>query len=257
MGSPVKDVYLIAYNLACASGWSYVLFVCVSHILAGNEPQALYDEVEKVLQIVQTAALMEVLHAMLGVVRSPWVTTLMQVSSRIVLVWGFMWAVPSTQGQLGSMLCITSWACVEIPRYLFYTFGVLKSSPYPLFYLRYSLFAVLYPTGIAGEVMTMLAGLPDLKVRCFSFSLHAVSFCCPPVLHVSTRAGSSSGNGSSCDRSSGTTVVFVTRFVAVLVDGLEEHIASISGGTTQGFWFSSSSQLLLHSARICLFLSLK
>lgn len=60
MSSPVKDVYLIAYNLACASGWSYVLFACVSHILAGNEPQALYDEVEKVLQIVQTAALMEV-----------------------------------------------------------------------------------------------------------------------------------------------------------------------------------------------------
>ncbi|CAN0078151.1 unnamed protein product, partial [Ectocarpus sp. 13 AM-2016] len=106
---------------------------------------------------------------MLGVVRSPWLTTLMQVSSRIVLVWGFMWAVPSTQGQLGSMLCITSWACVEIPRYLFYTFGVLKSSPYPLFYLRYSLFAVLYPTGIAGEVMTMLAGLPDLKVGVSAF----------------------------------------------------------------------------------------
>lgn len=49
-------------------------------------------------------------------------------------------------------------------RYLFYTFGVLKSSPYPLFFLRYSLFAVLYPTGIAGEVMTMVAALPDLKV---------------------------------------------------------------------------------------------
>lgn len=49
-------------------------------------------------------------------------------------------------------------------RYLFYTFGVMKSSPYPLFYMRYSLFAILYPTGIAGEVMTMLAGLPDLKV---------------------------------------------------------------------------------------------
>ncbi|CAM9772424.1 unnamed protein product, partial [Hapterophycus canaliculatus] len=106
----------------------------------------------------------QVLHAMLGVVRSPWVTTLMQVSSRIVLVWGFMWAVPSTQGQLGTTLCITSWACVEIPRYLFYTFGVMKSSPFPLFYMRYSLFAILYPTGITGEAMTMLAGLPALKV---------------------------------------------------------------------------------------------
>lgn len=58
----------------------------------------------------------QVLHALLGVVRSPWLTTLMQVSSRIVLVWGFFWAVPSTQGQIGAMMCITSWACVEIPR---------------------------------------------------------------------------------------------------------------------------------------------
>ena len=49
-------------------------------------------------------------------------------------------------------------------RYLFYTFGVLKSQPYPLFFLRYSLFAILYPTGIVGEVMTMVAALPDLKV---------------------------------------------------------------------------------------------
>lgn len=60
MPSSVKNAYLIGYNLACAGGWAYVLLACISHILAGNEPQALYDEVEKVLQIVQTAALMEV-----------------------------------------------------------------------------------------------------------------------------------------------------------------------------------------------------
>lgn len=54
-------------------------------------------------------------------------------------------------------------------RYLFYTFGVLKSSPYPLFFLRYSLFFILYPTGIIGETMTMWAALPDLEVctKCF------------------------------------------------------------------------------------------
>lgn len=60
MSSPVKDAYLVVYNLACAGGWSFVLLACISHILAGSEPQALYDEVEMVLQVVQTAALMEV-----------------------------------------------------------------------------------------------------------------------------------------------------------------------------------------------------
>lgn len=41
----------------------------------------------------------------------------------------------------------------------------MGSSPYILFYLRYSLFFVLYPTGITGELLTMWASLPVLKVR--------------------------------------------------------------------------------------------
>lgn len=57
----IKNLYLLGYNGACAAGWAYVLFVCVKH-LAGDkgDPQAVYDDVEKVLQIVQTAAIMEV-----------------------------------------------------------------------------------------------------------------------------------------------------------------------------------------------------
>ena len=53
---------------------------------------------------------------------------------------------------------ILSWATVEVPRYLFYVATIVVSStpqkktPYLLFWLRYSLFAVLYPTGITGEL---------------------------------------------------------------------------------------------------------
>lgn len=163
--SSLKNLYLLGYNVACAAGWAYVLITCAQHIVSGKseQPQALYDEVEQVLKIVQTAAIMEVLHALLGVVRSPWFTTLLQVASRVTILWGFLWAIPSTQGQIGATLCITSWAAVEIPRYLFYAFNVMGSSPYPLFYLRYSLFFVLYPTGISGELLTVWAALPTLK----------------------------------------------------------------------------------------------
>jgi len=54
-----------------------------------------------------------------------------------------------------------SWACVEVPRYLFYVFAQFKSveMPYALFWLRYSLFMLLYPTGISGEVLQMYASL--------------------------------------------------------------------------------------------------
>ncbi|WP_204269040.1 protein tyrosine phosphatase-like domain-containing protein, partial [Klebsiella aerogenes] len=46
----------------------------------------------------------------------------------------------------GAALMIFSWALVEVPRYLFYVAAIVtgdatKGTPYPLFWLRYSLFA--------------------------------------------------------------------------------------------------------------------
>lgn len=56
----VKNVYLVAYNVGCAAGWGYILLQCLKNIAMGTGPQELYNETEQVLQIVQTAALMEV-----------------------------------------------------------------------------------------------------------------------------------------------------------------------------------------------------
>jgi hypothetical protein len=51
---------------------------------------------------------------------------------------------------------------VEVPRYLFYVRAQFPGEmPYVLFFLRYSLFMILYPTGISGEWMQMLFSLKD------------------------------------------------------------------------------------------------
>jgi len=68
--------------------------------------------------------------------------------------------------QWGSGVMILSWASVEVPRYLFYIFALIKGdatkkTPFPLFWLRYSLFAVLYPTGITGELTVFRAAAKD------------------------------------------------------------------------------------------------
>jgi hypothetical protein len=52
---------------------------------------------------------------------------------------------------------ILSWSIVEIFRYMFYALALVsgdatKKTPYPLFWLHYSLFGILYPTGITGEL---------------------------------------------------------------------------------------------------------
>jgi very-long-chain (3R)-3-hydroxyacyl-CoA dehydratase len=101
---------------------------------------------------VQTAAILEVVHSMVGMVKSPWHTTLLQVLSRLFVVWAVLDVSAQAQDSVFALLCITSWGLVEVPRYLFYALNLVDMVPYPLFFLRYSLFAVLYPTGITGEL---------------------------------------------------------------------------------------------------------
>ena len=51
---------------------------------------------------------------------------------------------------------VLSWAITEVVRYAFYTFSLLGHVPYPLLWLRYTLFYVLYITGASSENMLIL-----------------------------------------------------------------------------------------------------
>lgn len=61
---------------------------------------------------------------------------------------------------------ILSWSTVEIFRYMFYASALItgdatKKTPFPLFWFRYSLFAILYPTGITGELTVFFKAAAD------------------------------------------------------------------------------------------------
>ncbi len=110
----LKDLYLILYNALCCLGWAYVLALGVPSLItsvstATSSGTSLVDALKDaganlyfatpstagwsdesspslafVLTIVQSAAILEVVHAALGLVRSPVFVTMMQVGSRIV-----------------------------------------------------------------------------------------------------------------------------------------------------------------------------
>ena len=66
-----------------------------------------------------------------------------------------------------------SWSLVEVPRYLFYLLKLVNVKiPTWLLFLRYNLFYVLYPLGMAGEIMAIVNALPVIKQsQLFSVSL--------------------------------------------------------------------------------------
>lgn len=76
--------YLVLYNAASAAGWGYLIYQ-IAMYYAAQKPSplewhhdTLYDEIGDTLKIVQTSAILEVLHAAFGLVRSPVMTTAIQ-----------------------------------------------------------------------------------------------------------------------------------------------------------------------------------
>jgi len=143
--------YLILYNAAQTLGWSYI---AVAGARAYSEsPSKLYSAVEMPLQIFQTLAALEILHAMLGLVRSNVFVTAFQVASRVFLVWPILAAFVETQSSVGFPMLLTAWTVTEIIRYGFYVANLLGIQASPLVFLRYTLFIGLYPLGVTGELL--------------------------------------------------------------------------------------------------------
>lgn len=68
-----------------------------------------------------------------------------------------------TQESWGFVFMALSWSLVEVFRYSYYAVDLVGPVPYPLLWIRYSLFFVLYPTGITGELWTIFNSLAVYK----------------------------------------------------------------------------------------------
>ncbi|KAK3166908.1 hypothetical protein OEA41_010033 [Lepraria neglecta] len=144
--------YLTAYNLICAVLWTAVLGRVILLVpLVGFENVA--GGVGEFAKWTQTLAVLEIVHSALGLVRSPLSTTAMQVSSRLLLIWGVVNRYPAATAPspfYSSMLL--AWSVTEVIRYSYFVWN-LRGNGVPGFvtWLRYNTFYVLYPIGISSE----------------------------------------------------------------------------------------------------------
>jgi very-long-chain (3R)-3-hydroxyacyl-CoA dehydratase len=161
---PVKG-YLVLYNLVSCAGWAIVLVQSLYHLLIhGSDSYAtLYPVIGDTLRWVQTAALLEILHSLLGLVRSPVGTTVVQVSSRLLLVWGicYPFQVPAVQSHWAFLSMTLAWSITEVIRYLFYALNLLGQQPGWLLWCRYTFFIILYPIGAGSEAVLVYQALPS------------------------------------------------------------------------------------------------
>eukprot|EP00929_Paragymnodinium_shiwhaense_P013131 TRINITY_DN120996_c0_g1_i1.p1 TRINITY_DN120996_c0_g1~~TRINITY_DN120996_c0_g1_i1.p1 ORF type:complete len:784 (+),score=224.56 TRINITY_DN120996_c0_g1_i1:94-2445(+) len=169
--------YLMSYSLYQAAGWGSALKTVVT---MGPSPQ-LWSEVGATVTYFQHLGVMEIVHASAGMVRSNAVMTFVQMFSRWMIVAFLNECVQCKTETFFVPMMLFAWCMAETVRYVYYAIGQLAEIatsargvavamklikmksvekaddpvfkiPFPLVWLRYSMFIVLYPMGVCGEM---------------------------------------------------------------------------------------------------------
>ncbi|KAJ3035175.1 hypothetical protein HK097_004271 [Rhizophlyctis rosea] len=162
----VIKAYLLAYNFLSLAAWGYVLYLLISSLTKSNfDTTRSYAATFEYVKWVQTAAILEVVHALLGFVRSPVGTTVMQISSRLFLVWAVVNLFPATEIRYhwAYSTMIFAWSIADMVRYLYYGLNLLGSQPGWLLWCRYNFFHILYPLGAGSEFLLILKSLESVR----------------------------------------------------------------------------------------------
>lgn len=161
--------YLGLYNGGQAVGWGYALMLIIKHLLSATAT-SVWSTAGVPVYTLTMLTMIEVVNSVIGAVRAPVGTTFVQVFSRVMLavVCNTMCTAATTAGGGGGGVCggsvggggaatwllmmMFAWSLTEVVRYSYYLLSLFEMEVRSLTWLRYSLFIVLYPLGVTGEI---------------------------------------------------------------------------------------------------------
>lgn len=151
----MKQQYLVAYNGALWAGWALIGMKVVRHLASGGAFKDIYPVVKSLLNPLINLTVLEIVHVLLGLVRSPLGPTVIQTLARLLAVHGAMnFGSKDAEASTWSAQTVVAWTLSELVRYGFYLGGLVRKDgpPHAVKWLRYSAFIALYPIGISGEM---------------------------------------------------------------------------------------------------------
>ncbi|KAJ3187792.1 hypothetical protein HDU85_006185 [Gaertneriomyces sp. JEL0708] len=160
--SAIVTGYLFVYNVLSTIAWGYVLYHLSCELLESDFKWGLaYVRCGQLVTWVQTAALLEILHAALGLVKSSPVTTAIQVCSRLLILWGVLYSFDTTltRSHWAFSSMVIAWSFAELVRYPYYAANLFDSQPSWLLWCRYNFFFILYPIGATSEWILLVRSL--------------------------------------------------------------------------------------------------
>ncbi|XP_078314115.1 very-long-chain (3R)-3-hydroxyacyl-CoA dehydratase-like isoform X2 [Crassostrea virginica] len=185
-----KTAYLFMYNLFQFVGFTFISCVLIYNFIK-NKEEAMTSGFRLVgtqIMVCQTAAVMEILHPAMGLVKSSPIAPLLQVLGRNFILFVIILHEENIQSAPLVFFLLLTWSLIEVVRYPFYMLAVLNIKIYVVTWLRYTLWMPLYPVGIFLEGAVVILSIPLYEMSgkfCLSLPNHAnMAFYFPWFLYV-------------------------------------------------------------------------
>ncbi|BHF65439.1 Very-long-chain [Sparganum proliferum] len=189
MSNPLV-VYLLIYNIFQWAGYVFVFGTLLSSwwTKGGDVKSEAYALVADRLLIVQLASFLEIVHVVMGWVRSSTLATTLQVLGRNLVFFLILVPHKEVQEDTAVFILFLVWSMIELFRYPYYLLRIFDEEFGLLTYLRYTAWIPLYPIGFMCEGKLIILAMPLLEQsRKFCLDLPNpwnVSFDFPLFLHV-------------------------------------------------------------------------
>ncbi|KAF5627508.1 AUR kinase [Fusarium sp. NRRL 52700] len=163
---PKPSTYLFIYNTLSAI-LRTALLLRTTHLWLTQGNGAAWDELNIIARWTETLTVMEIIHAVTGIVRAAPATTALQVAGRNTIVWAITRNYPEVgYRETAYSLMLMAWNAADAIRYFYFTLQTGAGSvPGGLTWLRYNMFIVLYPIGILSEMKLVYEVIQPSQTR--------------------------------------------------------------------------------------------
>ncbi|XP_065836202.1 uncharacterized protein [Oscarella lobularis] len=160
------SIYLFTYNSLQWVVFTLILIVAAyQFIYYGFDEGAskVYNATSTLMNLGQGMAFLEIVHPLLGFVRTGVSTTIVQVFARNVLLFLLVNPLPQLHSHWTTAWLYIAWSAAEFLRYPYYALACIKKRNWLITWLRYSGWIILYPTGFFLEAWVGFSATPYLQ----------------------------------------------------------------------------------------------
>ncbi|XP_041362904.1 very-long-chain (3R)-3-hydroxyacyl-CoA dehydratase-like [Gigantopelta aegis] len=184
-----KRLYLFLYNMFQFVGYSYIVFVLQYRFYKYGEDDkhTAFETVGSQVMVCQFVAVMEIVHPLLGLVKSGFFAPFAQVFGRNFILFVLLLNEPRLHTAPAVWYLFVVWCAVEMVRYPYYMLNTLGKEIDFITWLRYTVWIPLYPLGFLLEGTIVIMSIP-LFTQTEKLSVHLpnstnFAFYFPWLLH--------------------------------------------------------------------------